>query len=253
MTGDFVGKTVVITGAGVGLGRAIARRFASEGETCVLLGRTLSKVQAVAEELGEPHFAVECEVGDPDSVRAAFATIRERHAQIDVLINNAAYYEPVKVRDATDDVIDRIVRSNFVGPIYTCREALPMMERGGLIVNVSSESVKEPFVMLSLYQSTKMGMERFSEALLEEVKEDGIRVCVVRAGPMTDGGDATSSSSQWEMESAMAFFQENLKIGRNLAEDPISDASSVTDVFRMLLDLKPDFRVTHVNVGARHP
>jgi meso-butanediol dehydrogenase/(S,S)-butanediol dehydrogenase/diacetyl reductase len=159
----------------------------------------------------------------------------------------------VKVRDATDDVIDRIVRSNFVGPIYTCREALPMMERGGLIVNVSSESVKEPFVMLSLYQSTKMGMERFSEALLEEVKEDGIRVCVVRAGPMTDGGDATSSSSQWEMESAMAFFQENLKIGRNLAEDPISDASSVTDVFRMLLDLKPDFRVTHVNVGARHP
>jgi meso-butanediol dehydrogenase/(S,S)-butanediol dehydrogenase/diacetyl reductase len=51
----------------------------------------------------------------------------------------------------------------------------------------------------------------------------------------------------------MAFFQENLKIGRNLAEDPISDASSVTDVFRMLLDLKPDFRVTHVNVGARHP
>ena len=253
MTGDFVGKTVVITGAGVGLGRAIARRFASEGETCVLLGRTLSKVQAVAEELGEPHFAVECEVGDPDSVRAAFATIRERHAKIDVLINNAAYYEPVKVRDATDDVIDRIVRSNFIGPIYTCREALPMMERGGLIVNVSSESVKEPFVMLSLYQSTKMGMERFSEALLEEVKEDGIRVCVVRAGPMTDGGDATSSSSQWEMESAMAFFQENLKIGRNLAEDPISDASSVTDVFRMLLDLKPDFRVTHVNVGARHP
>jgi meso-butanediol dehydrogenase/(S,S)-butanediol dehydrogenase/diacetyl reductase len=253
MTGDFVGKTVVITGAGVGLGRAIARRFASEGETCVLLGRTLSKVQAVAEELGEPHFAVECEVGDPDSVRAAFATIRERQAKIDVLINNAAYYEPVKVRDATDDVIDRIVRSNFVGPIYTCREALPMMERGGLIVNVSSESVKEPFVMLSLYQSTKMGMERFSEALLEEVKEDGIRVCVVRAGPMTDGGDATSSSSQWEMESAMAFFQENLKIGRNLAEDPISDASSVTDVFRMLLDLKPDFRVTHVNVGARHP
>ena len=238
-----MGKTVVITGAGVGLGRAIARRFASEGETCILLGRTLSKVQAVAEELGEPHFAVECEVGDPDSVRAAFAKIRERHEKIDVLINNAAYY----------DVIERIVRSNFIGPMYTCREALAMMDRGALIINVSSESVKEPFVMLSLYQSTKMGMERFSEALLEEVKPDGIRVCVVRAGPMIDGGDATSSSSGWDMTAAMAFFEENLKIGRNLAEDPISEAASVTDVFRMLLDLKPDFRVTHVNVGARHP
>lgn len=248
-----MGKTVVITGAGVGLGRAISRRFASEGETCILLGRTLSKVQAVAEELGEPHFAVECEVGDPDSVRAAFAKIRERHEKIDVLINNAAYYEPMKVRDATDDVIERIVRSNFIGPMYTCREALAMMDRGALIINVSSESVKEPFVMLSLYQSTKMGMERFSEALLEEVKPDGIRVCVVRAGPMIDGGDATSSSSGWDMTAAMAFFEENLKIGRNLAEDPISEAASVTDVFRMLLDLKPDFRVTHVNVGARHP
>ena len=245
-----MGKTVVITGAGVGLGRAIARRFASEGETCVLLGRTLSKVQAVAEELGKPHFAVECEVGDPDSVRAAFAKIRERHEKIDVLINNAAYYEPMKVRDATDDVIERIVRSNFIGPMYTCREALAMMERGAMIINVSSESVKEPFVMLSLYQSTKMGMERFSEALLEEVKPDGIRVCVVRAGPMTDGGDATSSSSGWDMSAAVAFFEENLKIGRNLAEDPISDASSVTDVFRMLLDLKPYFRGTNGHVGA---
>ena len=251
--GEFVGKTVVITGAGVGLGRAIARRFASEGETVILLGRTLSKVQALADELGEPHFAVECDVGNADSVRAAFAKIRERHATIDVLINNAAYYEPGRVKELSDDVIERIVRSNFIGPIYTCREALSMMERGALIINVSSESVKEPFVMLSLYQSTKQGMERFSEALLEEVKDDGIRVCVVRAGPMIDGGDATSSSSQWDMESAMAFFEENLKIGRNLAEDPISEAAHVTDVFRMLLDLKPDFRVTHVNIGARHP
>jgi len=55
------------------------------------------------------------------------------------------------------------------------------------------------------------------------------------------------------MGDAVMFFEENLKIGRNLAEDPVSDATSVTDVFRMLLDLKPDFRVTHVNVGARHP
>ncbi|MCB2063439.1 MAG: SDR family NAD(P)-dependent oxidoreductase [Novosphingobium sp.] len=248
-----MGKTVVITGAGVGLGRAIARRFASEGETCILLGRTLSKVQALAEELGDPHFAVECDVGDAQSVRAAFAKIAERHPKIDVLINNAAYYEPGKARDVSDEVIERIVRSNFIGPIYTCRAALAMMERGGFIINVSSESVKEPFVMLSLYQSTKMGMERFSEALLEEVKADGIRVCVVRAGPMTDGGEATSSSSQWEMDDAIKFYEENLKIGRNLGDDPISDATSVTDVFRMLLDLKPDFRVTHVNVGARHP
>ena len=80
-----MGKTIVITGAGVGLGRALARRFAKEGETVILLGRTLSKVQAVADELGEPAFAVQCDVGVPDSVRTAFAAIAERHPKIDVL------------------------------------------------------------------------------------------------------------------------------------------------------------------------
>lgn len=248
-----MGKTIVITGAGVGLGRALARRFAKDGDTTILLGRTFSKVQEVAEELGEPHFAIECDVGDPDQVRAAFAKIRERHATIDVLINNAAYYKPMLVREVTDVLINTMVMSNFVGPIYTCREALKMMERGAQIINVSSESVKEPFVMLSLYQSTKMGMERFTEALLEEVKADGIRVCIVRAGPMIDAGEMTSSSSSWDMDTAVKFFEENQKIGRNLAEDPVSECAHVTDVFRTLLDLEPDFRVTHVNVGARHP
>jgi meso-butanediol dehydrogenase/(S,S)-butanediol dehydrogenase/diacetyl reductase len=57
-----VGKVIVITGAGLGLGRAMARRFAKDGETVIALGRTLSKVQAVADELGAPHFAVECDV-----------------------------------------------------------------------------------------------------------------------------------------------------------------------------------------------
>lgn len=247
-----MGKVVVITGAGVGLGRALARRFAADGETCILLGRTLSKVQAVAEELGEPHFAVECDVGSADSVRAAFASIKERHPKIDVLINNAAYYKPMMVRDISDDLIEEMVRSNFIGPIYTCREALGMMDRGAQIINVSSESVKEPFAMLSLYQSTKMGMERFTEALVDEVKGEGIRVCIVRAGPMLDGGGMTSSSSSWEQETAIKFFEENMKIGRNLAEDPLTECSHVTDVFRTLLDLQPDFRVTHVNVGGRH-
>lgn len=248
-----MGKVIVITGAGVGLGRALARRFASDGDTVVLLGRTLSKVQDVADELGEPHFAVECDVGSADSVRAAFSAIKQRHATIDVLINNAAYYKPMLVRDFTDDLIEEMVRSNFIGPMYTCREALGMMDRGAQIINVSSESVKEPFAMLSLYQSTKMGMERFTEALVDEVKGDGIRVCLVRAGPMLDGGGMTSSSSSWEQETAIKFFEENMKIGRNLAEDPLTECAHVTDVFRTLLDLKPDFRITHVNIGARHP
>ena len=85
-----MGKTIIITGAGDGLGRALARRFARDGETVILLGRTLSKLEAVAAELGEGHLALQCDVGDPDSVRAAFAQIATRHPKVDVLINNAS-------------------------------------------------------------------------------------------------------------------------------------------------------------------
>ena len=115
-----MGKVIVITGAGVGLGRALSRRFASDGDTLVLLGRTLSKVQDVADELGEPHFAVECDVGSADSVRAAFAAIKQRHATIDVLINNAAYYKPMLVRDFTDDLIGQSFQIKNPNAVASC-------------------------------------------------------------------------------------------------------------------------------------
>ncbi|MCB2072680.1 MAG: SDR family oxidoreductase [Novosphingobium sp.] len=243
-----MGKTIVITGAGVGLGRALARRFAKEGETVILLGRTLSKVQAAADELGDPAFAVECDVGSPDSVREAFAKIAERHPRIDVLINNAAIYEPFLVENATDEQIMGIVNTNLSGPIFTSRSAIPMMEKGGYIINVTSESVALEFPMLSLYQCTKAGLERFTGSLSKELETKGIRVSTVRAGPMYEEGKA----STWDPEIGMQFGKACMEAGINLMSRPISHVNSVTDVFRSLLDLPPDVRVTHVSIEARH-
>jgi len=244
-----VGKTIVITGAGVGLGRALARRFAREGETVILLGRTLSKVQAVADELGDPAFAISCDVGSPDSVRAAFAAIAERHPKIDVLINNAAVYEPFMVANATDEQILTPVMSNYAGPIFTCRAAIPMMEKGGYIINVSSESVALEFPMMALYQSSKAGLERFTQTLSRELEPSGIRVSTVRAGPMMD----EDKQSDWDPEIGMQFYQLCVEYGIDLRKRPISHVNSVTDVFRALLDLPPDVRITHASVEGRHP
>ncbi|MET1756715.1 SDR family oxidoreductase [Novosphingobium sp. RD2P27] len=245
-----MGKTIVITGAGVGLGRALARRFASEGDTLVLLGRTLSKVQALADELGGPHFAVECDVASPDSVRAAFAAIAERQPSIDVLINNAAVYEPFKVVDATDEQIASSINTNLAGPIYCCRSAIPMMGKGGQIINVTSESISVPFAMLSLYQSTKAGLERFGQSLGGELEESGIRVTTVRAGQMYEIGKEPPA---WDPAAAMEFHKSCLANGLDLRARPISNCENVTGVFRAILDLPADVQLPHVSVSACKP
>lgn len=245
-----MGKTIVITGAGAGLGRALARRFASEGETVILLGRTLSKVQTLAEEIGGLAMAVECDVASAASVRSAFAQIAEKHPKIDVLINNAAIYEPFTVAEATDAQIDGIIATNLNGPIYCCRAAIPMMDRGGQIINVGSESIAVPFVMLSLYQTTKAGLERFTEALVEELEPAGIRVTTVRAGPMYEAG---KENPGWDRDAAMRFHAGCAANGLDLRTRAISQTDNVTGVFRSVLDLPPDVRVLHVSVGARHP
>lgn len=245
-----MGKTIVITGAGAGMGKALAQRFASEGETVILLGRTFSKVQALAEELGAPAMALECDVASADSVRTAFAKIAEVHPKIDVLINNAAVYEPFTVAEATDKQIDSIIATNLNGPIYCCRAAIPMMEAGAQIINVGSESIAVPFVMLSLYQTSKAGLEMFSNALEAELEESGIRVTVVRAGPMYDEG---KEAPNWDRDAAMRFHMGCAKNGLDLRTRPVSHSSSVTGVFRAVLDLPPDVKLSHVTIGARKP
>ena len=243
-------RTIVVTGAGAGLGRALARRFAGEGETVILLGRTLAKVEALAAELGEPALAAECDVASPDSVRAAFAAIAERHPTIDVLINNAAIYEPFTVAEARDEQILGILNTNLAGPIFCARAAIAMMKPGACIINVGSESVDLPFAMLSLYQASKAGLNRLTEALSVELEDAGIRVTMVRAGSMMDEG---KDAPGWDPDATMRFYQGSAKAGLDLRTRPISQVNSVTDVFRAVIDLPPDVRITQVSVEARKP
>jgi len=245
-----VGKVIVITGAGMGLGRALARRFAADGETIIALGRTFSKVKALADELGEPHFAVECDVQSPDSVRNAFAEIAKRHPKIDVLINNAAVYEPFYVKDATDEQILGPILTNYAGPVFTCRSAIPMMEKGGQIINVTSESVALEFPMLSMYMSSKAALERFSQTLHRELNEAGIRVTVVRAGPMYEAGKEMQA---WDPQAAQNFYMECKGVGIDMMTRGVSMVESVTPVFRAILDAAPDLRINHVSLEGRMP
>lgn len=240
-------KTIVITGAGVGLGRALARQFAADGDNVVLLGRTASKVEAVAADIGERAMAVQCDVASPESVRAAFAAIAGRHPRIDVLINNAAIFEPFQLVNASDEQILNTVNANLSGPMFCARAAIPMMEKGAHIINVSSESVDIPLPHLTVYQSSKAGVERFSLSLYQELEPRGIRVSTVRAGAMYEEGKT------WDvdMDAKIAFHQAATAVGLHLTERPISQFNSVTGIFRALIDLPDDLQVEHIRLHAR--
>lgn len=240
-------RIIVITGAGAGLGRALAQRFSSESETVVLLGRTLAKVQAVADELGERAMALTCDVSSPASVREAFAAIGERHARIDVLINNAAIYEPFLIAEATDEQILNIIGTNITGTILCVRAALPLMQRGAHIINVSSESVELNFPHLVMYQASKAGVERFSAGLNFELSEQGIKVTALRAGQMFEEGKLPD----WNPDAARRFAEAAMAAGLNLRERPLSHYTSVTDVFRAVIDMPADLQLPLVTVHAR--
>jgi NAD(P)-dependent dehydrogenase (short-subunit alcohol dehydrogenase family) len=242
-----VSKIIVITGAGMGLGRALARRFAADGEQVVLLARTASTIEAAAAEIGDAAFAVACDVSSPDQVKAGFAKIAERYGRIDVLINNAAIFEPFLVAEATDAQIVNTISINLTGTILCARSAIPLMARGSHIINVSSESVELNYPHLSLYQATKAGIERFTHSLEQELDPQGIRVSYVRAGAMTDG------EKTWNIDPAAGarFAKAAMEAGLNLLQRPISQYASVTQVFRALIDLPPDLHATSISLHAR--
>jgi len=131
-----------------------------------------------------------------------------------VLVNNAAVYEPFLVAEATDEQILKIIATNLAGPIFCARAAIPLMGSGAHIINLSSESVELPFPHLSVYQCSKAGLERFSQALEQELAPQGIRVTTVRAGQMMD------ADKTWDIDPQVAarFGAAAMAVGLNLRE-----------------------------------
>ena len=242
-------KVIVVTGAGSGLGRALARRFHRDGDIVFLLGRTASKVEKVADELGERATAIACDIGRPEDVRAAFAQIAESHPAIDVLINNAAMIDYTTLAAASDAHILGTIGTNLAGTLLCCRAAINAMGRGGHIINVSSEAVDEPYPHHVVYQATKGGIETMSKHLQNEVKAQGIRVTLVRAGPMYDDERTMQASP----EAVDAFHTACVERGIDLSTLPVAHFDSVLWLFRSLVDMPADMHVDTVRFTSRRP
>jgi 3-oxoacyl-[acyl-carrier protein] reductase len=190
MTGSFDGRVALITGAGRGIGRALAFQLADSGAQVALLARSVSQLEETAEKLraeGGVAVVVPADLGDPDAVSEAAGRAVKELGPVDILINNAAVVQPV---GPTVTTAPRAWASAFAvnvdAPVRLALALLPsMLERGwGRIVNVSSGIVDQPGAMVGLnaYAATKAALEAHTLNLAAELAWSGVTLNVYRPG-----------------------------------------------------------------------
>nr|BBH94514.1 3-ketoacyl-ACP reductase [Thermogemmatispora argillosa] len=183
-------RVAVITGAGRGIGRATAERFAREGAHLVLFSRTpehLDETRARVERQGGQALTIVGDVAREEDVEQLFQQARAHYGRVDILINSAGIVAVRPFREMDTATWDRVLAVNLRGTFLCCRAAFRLMaeQRQGVIINISSLSgVKgvEKFPGLSAYNVSKAGVASLTEILALEGKAYNIRVCAVSPG-----------------------------------------------------------------------
>jgi 3-oxoacyl-[acyl-carrier protein] reductase len=184
----LAGQIAVITGAGRGIGAAIAHRLSSLGATTVLYGRTQSALQSTADAIlqrGGKARAVVCDVSKIQSVEDAAREVELANGRVDILVNNAGiggFGGPL--HHLAPEEWERILNTNLRGVYYMTRAFVPMMirARSGHIINISSLAGKNPLPNGAAYAASKWGLNGLSYSLAEELRGYNIRVSVICPG-----------------------------------------------------------------------
>ncbi|WP_205528241.1 3-ketoacyl-ACP reductase [Flavobacterium psychrotrophum] len=175
------GKNALITGAGKGIGKAIALALAEEGTNLILIARTATDVESVAKEAeakGVKALALTADVAEIVSITAAIEKGVAEFGHIDILINNAGVGKFGKFLDLTPDEFENIIKVNLMGVYYATRAVLPGMieQQSGDIVNISSTAGLKGAAVTSAYSASKFAVMGLTESLMQEVRKHNIRV-----------------------------------------------------------------------------
>jgi NAD(P)-dependent dehydrogenase (short-subunit alcohol dehydrogenase family) len=201
------GKVAVVTGGSRGIGLAIARALVAEGAGVAITGRSAAHLSAARPSIeaagpgGVETF--QADVRSFADVQRAIDGTAARFGGLDILINNAGTVVVADVASMTPEQWNDVIGTNLTGAFHCCHAALPHLRRrgGGSIVNISSLASTNPFVKHAAYCASKAGLNAFSEALMQEVRYDGIRVSYVLPGSVATSfasGDA-NQGADWKI------------------------------------------------------
>ena len=252
MAGSLDGKVVVVTGASKGMGRAFVDVLAGAGARVVALARASAALDSLAGAFGDAVLPIACDMADGPAVRAAIDRAGAHFGRIDALVNNAAITTLLKLEGASDAEIDREYAVNLLGPAYASSAAIPYLRAagGGDLVFISSESIRMPYPYLTLYASTKGGLESLAAGLRAELREQGTRVTVLRSGAVASGGNL---SEAWPADRKDDFMATAMKMGHVCFTGTPALPESMAQTLLAVLSLPRDVNVDLVEARGRAP
>ena len=181
-------RIAVVTGGSSGIGAALARALAARGWRCVLLARNVKRLQKLADEIGAE--AEGCDVSERADVERVAATIAERHPAIHLLVNNAGIPARGTFLELPSERIEQVVRTNYLGGVWSVRAFLPLLEAGApaQVVNVVSIAGLVTGGAFGPYAAAKHAQLAFSRAIAHELAPRRISVLTVNPGPVETEG-----------------------------------------------------------------
>lgn len=197
-------RVAIITGAGTGIGKAIAIAYAREGASVVGAGRRVEKLQETAKEvdsLGGKFLAVRCDVIRKEDCDNVAKETLKKFGKIDILVNNAAYYKPKRFLEITPEEWDMVLNTNLRGYVLMCQAVLPQMvkQKKGNIIMTNSNQIRAqpPTVSMVHYVAAKRGVQGLTRCLAGEFGPMGIRVNAFCPSWTPDADQATRNASDY--------------------------------------------------------
>ena len=207
---DLNNKVAIVTGGSKGIGRGIAEALVREGVNVFISARKRPEIEETVLELsalrGGSANGIVADVCNYTQVQALFERAVSVFGGVDILVNNAGIGIFGSVEEMRVDDFRAVLETNLFGVFHCCREAIPLMRArdGGYIINISSLAGVNAHPKMAAYNASKFGLNGFSEALMQEVRHDGIKVSYIMPGSVNTefGGDSPDELKAWQLTPA---------------------------------------------------